>query len=117
MNALNSSALPPSYEICGSIDHLTENCQVGSPFAKNTSYQVNYVSNFNLRPINDPYSNTYNPGWRNHPNFSYRPNPSLMPQMNARQPLEFQRPPFPQQAPQKSNLEAMVESMLLVQRK
>ena len=22
----------------------------------------------------DPFSNTYNPGWRNHPNFSYRNN-------------------------------------------
>ena len=21
---------------------------------------------------NDPFSNTYNPGWRNHPNFSWR---------------------------------------------
>jgi hypothetical protein len=24
------------------------------------------------RPGNDPYSNTYNPGWRNHPNFSWK---------------------------------------------
>ena len=23
------------------------------------------------RPGNNPYSNTYNPGWRNHPNFSW----------------------------------------------
>ncbi|XP_010536282.1 PREDICTED: uncharacterized protein LOC104811320 [Tarenaya hassleriana] len=28
---------------------------------------VNYVAN-------NPYSNTYNPGWRNHPNFSYKSN-------------------------------------------
>jgi hypothetical protein len=26
---------------------------------------LNYVAN-------NPYSNTYNPGWKNHPNFSYR---------------------------------------------
>ena len=37
--------------------------------------------------------------------------------MNAKQPPEFQRPPFPQQAPPKSNLEATMESMLLVQQK
>ena len=37
--------------------------------------------------------------------------------MNARRPPGFQRPPFPQQAPQKSNLEAMMENILLAQQK
>jgi len=96
VNAVNSNAPPPSCEICGSINHLTENCQVGSPFVQNTSDQVNYVDNFNPRPTNDLFSNTYNLGWRNHLNFSYRPNPSTMPPINARRLLEFQRPPFPQ---------------------
>ena len=86
MNALNSSAPPPSCEICGSIDHFTENCQVGSLFAQNTSDQVNYINNFDLIPTNGPYSDIYNPAWRNHPNFSYRPHPSTMPHMNARRP-------------------------------
>ena len=47
-----------------------------------------------------------------------------MPQMNfrpplgfLRQPLRFPRPHYPQQAPQKSNLETMMESMPLVQQK
>ncbi|XP_062085254.1 uncharacterized protein LOC133791343 [Humulus lupulus] len=31
--------------------------------------QVQAVGNFQ-RPYNNPYSNSYNPGWRNHPNFS-----------------------------------------------
>jgi len=84
VNAVNSSAHHPSCEICGSVGHLTKNCQVGCPFAQNTSDQVNYVNNFKARPTNDPYSNTYNPGLGNPPNFSYRPNPSIMPQMNAR---------------------------------
>jgi len=63
----------------------------------------------------DPYSSTYNSGWRNHPNFSYRlnPNPLNMPLMNARPPAYFQRPPFPSQIPEKSNLEAMMESMFM----
>ncbi|KAM5558015.1 hypothetical protein ABKV19_019984, partial [Rosa sericea] len=26
------------------------------------------------RPRNDPYSNTYNPGWRDHPNFRWKDN-------------------------------------------
>jgi len=82
VNVVNSSA-PPPCEICGSVDHLTLNCQVGSPFAQDAN-EVNYINNFNPRPTNDPYSNTYNPGWRNHPNFSYKPNPPNVPQMNAR---------------------------------
>ncbi|MED6141902.1 hypothetical protein PIB30_108063, partial [Stylosanthes scabra] len=33
--------------------------------------QVNFVNNQPRPPYNDPHSNTYNPGWRNHPNFSW----------------------------------------------
>ncbi|XP_019179258.1 PREDICTED: uncharacterized protein LOC109174479 [Ipomoea nil] len=36
--------------------------------------QVNAMNNFNQRPRNDPYSNSYNPGWKNHPNFSWGSN-------------------------------------------
>ncbi|KAI3725736.1 hypothetical protein L1987_65528 [Smallanthus sonchifolius] len=34
--------------------------------------QVDFVGT--NRPQNNPYSNTYNPGWRNHPNFSWKDN-------------------------------------------
>ncbi|XP_038976409.1 uncharacterized protein LOC113461320 [Phoenix dactylifera] len=35
--------------------------------------QVQFVSNYNRQQQqNNPYSNTYNPGWRNHPNFSWK---------------------------------------------
>ena len=117
VNAVNSSALSLC-EICGSIEHVTLNCQVGSPVFQDPN-EVNYVQNFNLKPANDLYSNTYNPGWKNHPNFSYRsnPNPLNIPLMNARPPPYFQRPSFPSQMPQKSNLEAMMESMLMAQQK
>ena len=40
-----------------------------------------------------------------------------MPQMNARPTSDFQRPPFPQQAPQKPDSEAMMGNMLMVQQK
>ena len=40
-----------------------------------------------------------------------------MPQMNFRPPPGFQRPPYPQQTPQKSNIETMMENMLLAQQK
>ena len=63
---------------------------------------------------------TYNPSWKQYPNFSYRTDPLPFPQANARPaPPEFQRPTFPPQAPppQKSNLELMLESVLLAQQK
>ena len=31
--------------------------------------QANFLSNFNRQQNNNPYSQSYNPGWRNHPNF------------------------------------------------
>ncbi|XP_021974833.1 uncharacterized protein LOC110869940 [Helianthus annuus] len=54
--------------------------------------EVDFVSN-QVRPQNNPYNNTYNPGWRNHPNFGWRAN------VGNQKPLGFaQRAPAPQQA-------------------
>jgi len=83
INAVNFSTHSP-YEICGSIEHVTLNYQVGSPFSKDPS-KVNYAQNFNPGPAK---SSTYNSGWKNHLNLSYRFNPNSvnMPPMNARVP-------------------------------
>jgi len=67
VNSVSSSTPSPSCDICGSIDHLTVHYQVGSPFAQDVSDRVNYVNNYHPRLTNDPFSNTYNLGWRNHP--------------------------------------------------
>ncbi|KAA3470971.1 integrase [Gossypium australe] len=41
------------------------------PFKPNMEHdQVNFMGN-NSRPQNNPHSNNHNPGWRNHPNFSW----------------------------------------------
>ncbi|KAH9780498.1 hypothetical protein KPL71_008102 [Citrus sinensis] len=55
-------------ELCGG-NHTSVNCQVRSPFAPSSAEQAHYVSNFH-RQQNNPYFNTYNPGWKNHPNLS-----------------------------------------------
>ncbi|XP_015382752.1 uncharacterized protein LOC107175648 [Citrus sinensis] len=47
---------------CGE-EHEFDNCP-GNPVS------VNYMGNYNRQPQNNPYSNTYNPGWKQHPNFS-----------------------------------------------
>ncbi|XP_020423025.1 uncharacterized protein LOC109950012 [Prunus persica] len=48
--------------------HPSSECTTRNPFA--SVEQVNQVVEFN-RQRNDPYSNMYNPGWQNHPNFSW----------------------------------------------
>ena len=55
-------------------NHDSLDCQVGNTFAPSNT-NANYVSNYG-RPQqfsnnNNPYSNTYNPGWRNHPNLQW----------------------------------------------
>jgi len=92
VNSISSTTPSPSCEICRSIDHLIVNCQVGSPFALDVREPGNYVNNFNRRSTNDPFSSTYNPGGRSHPNFSYRFDGPLLPQLNFRPPPRFRRP-------------------------
>ena len=67
---LNVSAIQTQVcELCRG-NHISVNCQVGSPFASSSAKQAQYVSNFQ-RQQNNPYSNIYNPNWRNHPNLSW----------------------------------------------
>ncbi|XP_075521435.1 uncharacterized protein LOC142554656 [Primulina tabacum] len=57
-------------EKCGG-EHYVKDCQDSGPFYVNEEAPVNQVGIQN-HPRNDPYSNTYNPGWGQHPNFSWR---------------------------------------------
>ncbi|KAL9416753.1 hypothetical protein AB3S75_039861 [Citrus x aurantiifolia] len=83
---LNASAIQTQVcELCRG-NHTSVNCQVGSPFASSSAEQAHYVSNFR-RQQNNLYSNTYNPGWRNHQNLSWnntqntlKPPPGFQPQ-------------------------------------
>ncbi|KAL5854661.1 hypothetical protein ACOSQ4_004463 [Xanthoceras sorbifolium] len=56
--------------------------------------QVQALNDYPQRQRNDPYSNNYNPGWRNHPNFSWRDNQQQQGQYQANPPQRFQ--PFQQ---------------------
>ena len=55
-------------QVCGD-PHLTNECQLVASMEANDMEQVNYVQNQFNRQQNNPFSNTYNPGWRSHPNF------------------------------------------------
>lgn len=55
------------------ITGTTSSPHEGAPEPIQHKETVNYVKNFN-RQGNNPYSNTYNRGWRNHPNFTWSNN-------------------------------------------
>ena len=56
--------------ICSVVGHPTDMCPT---LQEEPIKQVNVAGGFprQLQRKNDPYSSTYNPGWRDHPNLSY----------------------------------------------
>ncbi|XP_050877193.1 uncharacterized protein LOC127080953 [Lathyrus oleraceus] len=60
---------------------------------------------------NNPYSNTYNPGWKNHPNFSWKDQKGNTPQHGQYQ-TQYQQQKQ-QQAPKKADWEISIERMQL----
>ena len=58
--------------MCGDSRHSANNCQNwGMP----SNEEVNGV--YGNRPRNDPFSESYNPGWRNYPNFRWKDDKTL----------------------------------------
>ncbi|XP_050104654.1 uncharacterized protein LOC126584261 [Malus sylvestris] len=60
--------------ICNIPNHLTHQCPSREAYPEFVQEQVNLMNSYNQRPRNDVYSNTYNPGWRDHPNLSWKNN-------------------------------------------
>ncbi|OMO60231.1 Retrotransposon gag protein [Corchorus capsularis] len=63
---------PEACAYCGLYDHSTNGCMNVDP--STMGYEdVNYLGGYAAKdPKNDLFSPTYNPGWRNHPNLSWR---------------------------------------------
>jgi hypothetical protein len=84
--------------------------------------QANYVGQNNYPPKNNPYSNTYNAGWQNHPNLSWSNNQNVQnPQgqhKNFHQKNNYQAPPQVDQLnpkPKKNDLEDVLLKFLTAQ--
>ncbi|XP_057247947.1 uncharacterized protein LOC130590072 [Beta vulgaris subsp. vulgaris] len=124
------STMMVSCQMCGVQGHAATECQINND--RMTIEQANALYNSNLKQPYDPYSNTYNEGWKHNPAFSYKNtqaqlNPPPPPRNNFNAPQGFQvRAPFNhhvnqgvnQQPPpiqQKSNLEIMMENLLAQQ--
>ena len=64
-----------SYVVCESKGHKTTECPTIPAFKEVLYGQTSDSSNVRKpfsNQVGNPYSETYNPGWRNHPNFGWR---------------------------------------------
>ena len=60
--------------ICQFTEHLGEHCPTVPSVRDMLAEQANVVGQYKP-PTNAPYSSTYNPNWRNHPNHYWKPKP------------------------------------------
>ncbi|CAN6679116.1 unnamed protein product [Malus baccata var. baccata] len=86
--SMNGRALVPEVcSICAVPGHATVGCSYSVDFPEFVQEQANMVNAYR-RPGNDPYSNTYNQGWRNHPNLSWVNNQNVQKPPSGFQPQE-----------------------------
>ncbi|KAL0445022.1 UNVERIFIED_CONTAM: hypothetical protein Slati_2224900 [Sesamum latifolium] len=67
---LNGAPIGPC-GACGQMGYWSQDCKVGNQFSIHED--ANFISHDGRSNFN-PYSNTYNSGWRSHPNFSWSNN-------------------------------------------
>ncbi|KAL5563506.1 hypothetical protein UlMin_033253 [Ulmus minor] len=67
--------------MCNGLDHTPRECPTYFEI-KEIKEECNALG-IPFRKTYDPYSNTFNPGWKNHPNFSWRSNAQPSPQTNT----------------------------------
>ncbi|CAN6711717.1 unnamed protein product [Malus baccata var. baccata] len=87
--------------VCSMQGHLTDKCpQLIENGGWETLNAVGFGNQY--QPRDDPFSNTYNPGWRDHPNFKWRePQQGQQQQSGFRQqPPGFYQKPFAPTQPQ-----------------
>jgi hypothetical protein len=88
VNAANTFPIESCF-VCASPLHQAHNCPSMTVFDME---QVNAFNNYQ-KPSSGPYSKTYNPGWRNHLNFSWKQNQPTTNQGGApHYPPEFSSP-------------------------
>ncbi|XP_027118714.2 uncharacterized protein [Coffea arabica] len=93
--------------ICTSMNHCTDLCPI---LQEDGAEQINMAGGVPApRRQYDPYSNTYNPGWRDHPNLSYgnRQQGSF-----PNRPPGFHQPWQPKSQPSSSNSGSSLEDLI-----
>jgi Retrotransposon gag protein. len=97
-----SKAEPPkptfveeSCNICEILGHSTQDCPTIPAIKDVLHSEVNAAESFR-RSNNNPFSETYNPGWQNHPNFRWKNDQQTQPQFRPQQQAPQQQQPYPQ---------------------
>ena len=68
---------------CQTTSHPGDHCSI-APSVRDLMQEQANIMDQSRHPINSPYGNTYNPNWRNHPNFHGSQNPQLtLPQVHS----------------------------------
>ena len=105
MNSVNQ-VQSETGSICANPIHTTQMCPSTVGYPEYYIEQVNALNNYG-RPLASPFSETYNPNWQNHPNFSWRQNhsPTNIGGQQVHQQSQFRPPtqafsPNPQSTPQ-----------------
>ncbi|GFY92946.1 hypothetical protein Acr_08g0013420 [Actinidia rufa] len=100
VNAVGSEELKEvSCAVCETKEHDTISCPVIPGIKEALHGQVNAIGHYGQGARN-PYSNTYNPGWRDHPNFGWRNEGTSNPQAyqgGFHNPQSYQAPHPPPQ--------------------
>ncbi|KAM5584773.1 hypothetical protein ABKV19_004234 [Rosa sericea] len=99
--------------VCSMQGHVSDQCPQlmengGHEGVNAIGFQQGYQ-----RPRNDPYSNTYNPGWRDHPNFRWKDNENVQSAPQGFQPRPqgfYQKPQPPNPTPFNSNFNSNASS-------
>ncbi|XP_027151330.1 uncharacterized protein LOC113751499 [Coffea eugenioides] len=97
--------------ICTGMGHSTDMC----PMIQEENVEQVNMAGYTPAPRNqyDPYSNTYNPGWRDHPNLSYGGNRQSNFIPNRQQGYQQQYQPRPPPPPSSSpSLEEMMKQFI-----
>ncbi|MED6129573.1 hypothetical protein PIB30_109217, partial [Stylosanthes scabra] len=92
--------------------HLSDTCALIQD--QQSTKQVNYMGNAPWPPLNDPYAKTFNPSWRNHPNFGWggQGNQGQRPYNNNFQQQQHPAPPMQPNVSQKlSQMEIAIQKL------
>ncbi|KAM1895815.1 hypothetical protein ACFX13_044518 [Malus domestica] len=105
--------------MCSMNGHLTDKCP---QLIENEVWESANAMGFGSQnqPRNDPFSNTYNPGWRDHPNFKWRESQQTQQQSAFRQqPPGFYKRPYapaqPQTQPTQNNSGSSFDNAQVIQ--
>ncbi|XP_075504645.1 uncharacterized protein LOC142542090 [Primulina tabacum] len=107
LQANKSIPAKPVHQIQGNGEIVGGSSSSDTPFMPDMSCEgihcfggdsVNYVGNQGRQQYN-PYSFSYNPGWRNHPNFGWRPSKNSVEQLQFNPPQHPAQQKPPQQPP------------------